>query len=487
MLAAVAVSGIAGATEIIIGQASGMASWDPHDDISVNVTNIKRNVFETLVRRNSDLELVPCLATEWQVIDDTTWRFYLRHGVVFHNGEPFDAEDVKFSLERLINPDLALHGTSFVGTIESVEIVDSYTVDIHTRVKDPVLLSRLAFCAFVAPSETFTNQGADKFAKHPVGTGLYEFVEWIRDVQVVLERYEGYWGERPQAERVVFKPIGETSTRIAALEAGEIDIAVSIPADMIERVDNNPELSVEGVRSATNIFVILNANVPPFDNKLVRQAMNYAVDVPTIIEYLFSGHAYQVATVGPAWFGADPDQTPYPYDPVKARDLLEQAGYPNGFETTFLMCPTRPAAATEVSLAVNEYLQEVGVEVTIESYDYGEFIAQWRAAERPMYYFRFGTPILDMDEVFGSYFDPERRALWYTPPEEVLKVARSGLQTTDPDERKQIYSQFLEMIKEEAPWIFLWNFEDLYGVSNRISGFTPRSDELISIVDLGKE
>lgn len=475
-------------SQVTIGLAAGMSNWDPHDDIPTHVTGIKRNVYETLTIRNDDMGLEPLLAKNWEPIDEKIWRFYLQEGVEFHNGLPFTAHDVKFSLERLANPELGLHGQSFVATILKVEVIDDLTVDIHTRIMDPVLPSRLAFCGFIVPEKTFNELGRDEFVRNPIGTGPYTLTEFVRDERIVLDRFEGYWGESTKSDRVIFRPIPEVSTRIAALEAGEIDLAEGVPPDLVARIRQNQNLSIKTVRSGRNVFMILNTNNEPLDNKLVRQAMNYAVDVPTIINFLFGGLAHQVPVFGsPAVTGYVDSVDPYPYDPEKAMEMLEEAGYPNGFETTVAIAIGRPFASQDITLAIAQYLSRVGIKLNIVTYDWGEFLQRWLSGEYPMYYMGFGTPVMEIDDFIGGYFDPSRRATWGHPPEEIIALGRKALETFDEEERAEIYREYYEGIKDFAPHIFLLNFDEIYGVWNNVVGFNPRPDEQINTRTIGLE
>lgn len=472
--------GLGSAQTLVIGQPAGMGKWDPHDDIPTHVVNIKKNLYETLTMRDDDMQLAPLLAESWEIVSDDTWRFYLRDGVQFHNGNRFDAEDVKFSLERAMLPEMQC--ASFIGTIDKIEIVDALTVDIITKAPDPVLPARLSFCAFIVPSDTFQELGIDGFSQHPVGTGMFVFDSWERDTHVTMNRNENYWGTPARVGQIVFRDIPENFTRVAALESGEIDIATAIPPDAVNQIESNPALSLQSVRSGRIHFFILNDKFPPLDNQLVRQALNYAVDVPAMISSLFGGRAYQLASIcGPMWFGCESAVEPYQHDIEKARELLSEAGYPDGFAIDLGIGIGRPAGSELAGQALSFQLAEVGVKVNVQTYEWGTFLDLWRSGQLPMYYFGYGTPILDMDDIFGNYFDPDRRSTWFTASDRVVELGHEAMSTLDEQERFQLYAEFEVLLKEEAPWIFLWNFDDLYGVNSKVQGFVPRADETMNL------
>jgi len=474
--------------ELVIGGVAGIKTLDPHDETTSSIVNITRNMFETLVSRDETEQLVPWLAVSWEMIGETTWRFYLREGVTFHNGEPFDAEDVVYSINRLVDPKEALQAAWFIGTVESAEAVEPYVVDLHTYAMDPILPATLTQAGYIVPSETVSTLGWDEFLKHPVGTGPFMFSEWIPDQRLVLDRYDNYWGGPATMRRLVYLPIPEVATRLAALQAGEIDIAQSIGVDSVAQIEADPNLRVVSQTSVRSVYVILNKNVAPFDNVLVRQAMNYAVDVDAIIQSLFGGRANRSPTVGsPAWLGYDETQDPYPYDPAKARALLAQAGYPNGFETTLAFAQGNPTGAEDITQTIAAYLKAVGIKVTLKMYEWGEYIGVWLEAKLPMYYMSLGTSTLDMDDFSAGYFDPARRHNWGLPRGDAIDIAKVASLTVDREVRDSLYHGFLALLKEDAPFIFLFNFDELYGMNERVKNYIMMPDELDIMTKVTKE
>ncbi|MDP1779144.1 MAG: ABC transporter substrate-binding protein, partial [Anaerolineales bacterium] len=264
--------------QLTIAQASDINILDPKFLKGRETQNVLRMMFDSLFHRDDNMEIIPWLATSVENPDPLTWRFLLREDVKFSNGNDFRANDVKFTIGRLLEPD---SGWSEKSIIDRVEVVDDYTVDIITKIPFPALLSR-AVLWHMTDEEYFNEVGIESFASSPVGTGPYKFVEWVKDEQVVLEANVNYWRGEPKIETIIFKPIPENATRIAALEAGDVDIIANVPPDYVKQPGQGVEIATApGTRA---VFLGMNVNVAPFDDVRVRQAMNYVVDVPAIIE-----------------------------------------------------------------------------------------------------------------------------------------------------------------------------------------------------------
>jgi peptide/nickel transport system substrate-binding protein len=312
--------------QIIVAQTADPNTMDPKFLKGRETQNALRLIYDSLYHRDNNMQIIPWLSTSYENPDELTWRLHLREGVKFHNGNDFKADDVKFTIERLLEED---SGWSERNLIERAEVVDDYTVDVITKKPYAAFMTR-AVLWHMTDKEYFDQVGADGFASQPVGTGPFTFVEWVKDEQLVFEANPDYWGGAPKIETVIFRPIPETATRVAALEAGDVDIITDVPPDYVDQVpDNIAVVSIPGTRA---FFIGMNVTVKPFDDVRVRQAMNYAVDVDTIIKSMLNGLARKLdGPVLPEAFGYV--ATPvYNYDPDKAKALLAEAGYPDGFE-----------------------------------------------------------------------------------------------------------------------------------------------------------
>ena len=271
--------------QLRISEVSDIITVDPKFLKGRQTQNVVRLMFDSLYHRDNDMQIIPWLATSLENPDELTWRFHLREGVKFHNGNDFKANDVKFSIERLMEEDSVWNTASFV---DRVEVVDDYTVDIITQEPFAAFMTRLVLW-HMTDEEYFNEVGEEGFLESPVGTGPYEFVEWVKDERVVLEANEDYWRGAPNIETIIFTPIPENATRLAALEAGDVDIVTEVPPEYIDQPGEGVEIAtVPGTRA---FYLGMNVNVEPFDDVRVRQAMNYAVDVDSIIEFVLNGLA----------------------------------------------------------------------------------------------------------------------------------------------------------------------------------------------------
>jgi len=321
---------------LIFGEGTGPANLDPHGaGQSTPILGYWRQMYETLVStETSALKVTPLLATSWKLIDDKTWEFKLRTGVKFHNGEDFDANSVKFSLERILDPkQKSTIATRFSG-LSGVEVVDPQTVRMHTSVPFPVLLIGLSQ-AFMVPPKYFT-QSPEKILTAPVGTGPFMFDSWQQGSQFTYVANPSYWGGRPNLDKLVVRVIPDDAARLAALKSGEIHIDMNLPLDAIDAVSSDPNLKVQSAFIVNSLILEMDTlRGGPTANPKVRMAINYAIDKDQINKTLLSGKlkplSGQLLTEG--IFGFNPNVKMVPYDPNMAKQLLSEAGFPNGFDT----------------------------------------------------------------------------------------------------------------------------------------------------------
>jgi peptide/nickel transport system substrate-binding protein len=467
---------------IVIAQGTDAASLDPQRQNDAFTTSILSNIFDTLIYRDADLNLVPGLATGWTLIDDTTWEVTLREGITFHNGESFDAEDVKFTLERPLNPDLGSPLASRFNVIAGVDVIDPLTVHIRTNSPYPLLPARLSEW-FIMPKEYSEATDLDTLAEQPVGTGAYTFVSWTRDDRLTLAANSDYWRGAPSIETVVFRPIPELSTRVAALQSGEVQIAVNIPAFQAAELDADSNLDVRGVPSTFFQYVALDGTKNEvLADVRVRQAIQYATNVPEIVEFLFDGNALQIAVpLAFGTFGLDETIEPYPYDPDRARELLAEAGYPDGI--TFAMdAPTgRYAQDREVAEALVGQWAQVGINVELNINAWADQLAKYRdgAALVESHFMGWGTSTFDADDVLWGAFANRPNKNNYEN-DRITELVNEARTIFDPDQRAELYREAQQIIYEEVPWLFLFQQVDLYGVSSELD-WQPRPDQKIEV------
>ncbi|MCL5264680.1 MAG: ABC transporter substrate-binding protein, partial [Chloroflexi bacterium] len=377
------------------------------DFMRMNTVNpewvLASHIFDSLVWRDENMKIQPDLAESWKLINDTTWEFKLRKGVKFQDGEPFNAAAVKFTFDRAMDP--ATKSTDqvvkFVG-LDRVEIVDDYTVRLITKAPAPTMLTRLSIF-WILPPKYYSENSPEVVASKPVGSGPWKFVEWVKNDHITLEANTEYWKGAPSIKTLVFRPIPEVGTRIAELKSGGVDIAPTIPPDQAKSVET-ATTRLEGIEGGRRVFIGFHVTKgSPMEDKRVRQALNYAVDVDAIAKALLGGYGKRRFTaVMPA--DADPALKPYTYDPAKAKQLLAEAGYPNGFETVLDSPMGRYVKDKEVAQAVADYLTKVGVKTTVKPLDWATYAGQMLMARKTDPLFLLGwsglfDPVVDMGAI----------------------------------------------------------------------------------------
>src|SRR4030081_3860102 len=315
--------------ELVTAQGGDIAKFDPHFSTASQDIRVSFNLFDNLTSRHPDGKLYPGLATEWKLQAETTWRFKLRQGVKFHNGDPFTSADAKFSVERTYAPAVKTMVSTALATIDRIEAPDPYTLVIHTKKPDPLLAARLAFYGGqIVPKKYLESVGNDGFNAKPVGTGPVRFVSWTKDDRLTLEGHPDYFGGRPHFERLIVRAIPETSPRVAALLKGEVDIITQLPPDQGQRVNGNGSTRVAGALYGGLYVLAVNSKRPPLDNPLVKQALSLAIDRELIVKELWKGRG--IVPNGPIAKGDnhyDPKLAPLAYNPNEARERLKKAGY----------------------------------------------------------------------------------------------------------------------------------------------------------------
>jgi len=319
-----------GGDTLVVGLRSDrILSLDPANYRDRETETVIRNMFDGLVTRTPDGEVVPELAESWEVVDEVTYIFHLREGVKFHNGEDLTADDVVFTFERILAPD-GMNGqpsprAGLLGPLEKVEKLDDYTVKMTLSTPSPVFLQLLPHTQII-PQEYYQQVGFEGFGQAPVGAGPFRFVSGTLNSEVVLERFDGYWDGPPPLKQVVFRMMPEPSQRVGALKAGEVHIIQEVPPDSAESLRQEPGIQIQ-VAEGTRLYQI-ELNNQRITDPRVRQALNYAVNWDEILSELYQGYARRVPTAMlPSGFGYNPEVEPFPYDPDKARALLEEAGY----------------------------------------------------------------------------------------------------------------------------------------------------------------
>jgi peptide/nickel transport system substrate-binding protein len=462
-------------TALRVAQVADISNPDPHKANDIYTANVILQLFNNLVKMNKKMEIQRDLAESWDNPDAKTWVFHLKKGVKFHNGEEFTAEDVKFTMERILDPKTSSPGKRLVSDLEKVEVLDRYTVRLTTKQPFAPLLTNLTRYEMAMLNKKAVTEAGEDFGKRPIGTGPFMFSERHHGDRVVLTRFDGYFEGPAKVKTIVYRAIPEDATRVVEMESGGIDILYNLPPQDFDRLGKNPNIeTIEELFQATT-YLGFNAKVKPFENKRVRQALNYAVDKKAIIEAVwFNRGTPSYGPMSPSIWGFDPTLAfAYPYDPEKAKELLKQAGYANGFDTVIWTDPrTERRSICEM---VQAYFAQVGVNASIEAIEWGKFLVETRTGNGAKGLYIMGwTGTGDADGAVFSTFHSSgigsnNRNFWSTP--ELDKLMEEGRTTLDLAKRKEIYAKVQRMIVEEAPNLFIGIPKNLAAVRKGVNGF----------------
>lgn len=416
-------------------------------------------VYNTLIGRDKNGDLVPELATNWEMSKGgTEVTLQLREDVEFHDGTKFDAEAVKANFDRILDKENALYARDDFKVISEVVAVDEYTVKFNLkRPYGPFLLNLTSFQAGIISPAALEKYG-DKINENPVGTGPYEFQNWSRGEELVLVRNENYWGEKPEIQKFVFEPILEAGSMIAALKSGQVDVIQPVPPQFIKGLQKDTSTKVLAEPGTRIYWVTMNTRRKPLDSRAVRQALNYAVDYKALAEELYYGYASKATYIPKGVLGNSEYNEPYSYKPELAETLLEEAGYPDSFTVT-IWIENKPLY-TRLAEALAGFWEEIGVKLEIESMESG------------VYFDRLGKPLeengVEMTVNNWSSLDPNNSlspllnsanrppnglnwAFYHNP--KVDQLLNKGVHTMDRQKRQEIYENVESILVAEAPWI----------------------------------
>jgi peptide/nickel transport system substrate-binding protein len=476
---------------LTVGLAGEFSSLDPNYQMIVPSQSLYEVLFERLVRVNPlTSEIEPALATEWTQVDENTWEFTIREGVEFHNGATFTVQDAVGTIQRIMDEETPGTIKSRIANVESVEAVDDRTLRITTASPDVVFLGNIGEVRMY-PFDYYEEVGQEGFNAEPIGTGPYRLVSWDRGGAVTVEAFDDYWGDPPLLDQVVFRTIPEALGRVAALEAGEIDIAYNISPDEAARLEQEDFIAASvpnGQGTGVQLFGRPGTGDPLLDPR-VRQALNYAIDKEAIVENIMLGYTAVLngTVVGPDAFGYNPDLDPWPYDPDRARELLAEAGYPDGFTIDFDAGVENYTKGQEVAEAVVAQLAEVGVTANLQVLEWTVYVEKLARTydSAPLTYVGWNYyPVMDADFairhfVSSSPYFTENNEMEVSPEMDELYAQQKT--EFDRDARISILHEFMAEMREEAQMIYLFQSPLINGVSPRVQGYQPTPNDLIDI------
>jgi peptide/nickel transport system substrate-binding protein len=488
---------------LLVGLVAEPVNLDPAQVTDLNSNRVGRRIVETLVTfPDESTQLVPGLAESWTISrDGLRYTFKLRRGISFHDGTPFNAEAVKFSIERQTLPDHPFgklgkypFANYFFGNVKAVEVLDDATVEFVLKEPRASFLAVLTAGAASIISPTAARKLGADYPLQPVGTGPFKLVAWDRGQRVVLEKNPAYWKFPVKVDRVIYRPIVEDQARLTELLTGALDLIVGTPPDFVAQLETNPRVTLLRQVGAHVWYLGINNQKKPFDDRRVRQALNYAVNKEAIVRDVLKGTgSLSRGPVLPGTWGADAGLKAYPYDPERARKLLAEAGYPGGFATTLWVPESGSGMQSPVAMStvIQSNLKAVGVNVTLQTMEWGAYLARLRSKEQDLFALSWMAGNEDPDMVMypllhSSQWTPTgpNRALYRN--EQFDQLLHQARLTTDQGRRAELYRQAQRLLIEDAPWIFVDHEIQTAAHARRIQGFKlhPSFDLRVETISL---
>ncbi|WP_339283735.1 ABC transporter substrate-binding protein [Oceanobacillus sp. FSL K6-3682] len=473
---------------IVIGFESDAATLMANTDVNYVTDAQIRNIYEPLIERDIETkDYVPNLAESWENIDELTWRFQLKEGVTFHNGAEFNADAVKFSIDYILDESNQSFYRSRWVDIEEVTVISPYEIEITTSRPFPDLMERITEDLLIMEPGYVEDVGNDTAANEPVGTGPYQFVEWSRDNHLKLAAYDDYWKGEPEIKNVEFRYIPEFSSRLSAFLSGEVDLFKNIPVDSVAEIENDDNSKIGEASSSRINYVALNTfHDGPLQDQKVRQAINYAVDVDSLLENVLNGYGTKITgPLSPVNSGYVETED-YGYDPDKAVELIEEAGYtPEEISLTLETPSGRYPMDNQVAQAIAAQLGEIGIQVDVSVNEWGNHLERIQNREMGDMFILGWGPAFEQQGTIGNLFTEDAPYSSFHD-EEIDQEIYDANGTFDPDDRFDAYAELQRKLVEQAVWVPLWQQADLYAVRSDLD-FEPRVDERIVIYDMSWE
>ncbi|WP_156294272.1 glutathione ABC transporter substrate-binding protein GsiB [Serratia oryzae] len=486
-LLAVAAGPAWAAKDAVIAVASNFTTLDPYDANDTLSQAVAKSFYQGLFGFDKDMKLVNVLADSYEVSPDgLTYTIKLHPGVKFHDGSDFNAEAVKINLDRASNPENRLKRYNLFRMIDKTEVVAPDTVKIVLKTPFAAFINNLAHPAAVMISPAALKQYGKEIGFHPVGTGPYQFETWNQTDFVKVKKFDGYWkAGLPKLDTITWRPVVDNNTRAAMLQTGEATFAFPIPYEQASVLEKNAKLDLVAAPSILQRYISMNVTQKPFDNPKVRQALNYAINKDALIKVAFAGYAVPAEGPVPPAIDFAARYQPWPYDPAKARELLKEAGYPNGFTTT-LWSSHNHSTAQKVLQFAQQQLAQVGVKVTVTAMDAGQRAAQVESVGVKdtgvrMFYTGWSASTGEADWALSPLFSTQAappkqfNTAFYSNPQ-VDEDLAAALATTDRTKRQALYQQVQDRIWADAPWIFLVTERLLSANNKQLSGFYVMPD-----------
>ncbi|WP_164217000.1 glutathione ABC transporter substrate-binding protein [Virgibacillus sp. YIM 98842] len=483
--------------DLVIAKASDMVAFDPAGSNDVPSSDVQENIFERLTTQDADMEVQPSLAESWEQVEDDIWEFQLREGVTFHDGSEFNAEVVKANIDRVLDPDVASQRAFLYEMVTEVEVVDDYTVRFHTEYPFAPLPAHLAHSGggmvaleqIEADYEAMENgeEPGSVINENPIGTGYFKFDEWQPGEYVRLVRNEDYWGDNALLDSVTFKVVGEDLTRVAEVTTGDSHMAYPLSPSDIPQIEETDGASVLQQPSVSLSYIGFNMEKEPFDDPLVRQAINMAIDKSQIIDGIYDGIGIPaIGPIPPDVFGYDDSVSGLEHDLEEAQNLLAEAGYEDGFSTTIWTNDSRERI--DAATNVQAQLGEIGIDVEVEVLEWGAYLEQTANGEHDMFVLGWSTVTGDADYALYALFhsnnvgEPGNRS--FIRDDELDELLDAGRREGDPEARQEIYTQAQERLTELAPMLYLHHQEHVFSVRDEVKGLEVLPTQILQLKDV---
>jgi peptide/nickel transport system substrate-binding protein len=457
-----------------------VASLDPASaggGIGAGTTTTHLHIFEPLATfEGQRFTQVPRLAESWRLLDERTWEFKLRRGVRFHNGDEFTARDVVYSFD-LYRSEKSMVRT-YIAEVADVEPIDPYTLKLTTQGPSPALLANLA-SVYILPRQARETAGEDGFANHPIGTGPYRFVEFLRGERLTLEANPDYWRGAVSPQRLILRPIADPVTRSAELKSGGVQIIGAPPLAKLPELDGGGT-TLLALKGARTIIHPINTTTKPFDDVRVRQAVNFAIDRDAIIRDILEGHAEPLhGPFASAWLGYDRDLLPYAYDPARAKQLLAAAGYPNGLDTVFNVSNGVFLRDRDIAEVVARQLADVGIRVRLVPTERAKLVSDWYGGVFTGITSGAWGAAADPDPMLGRAF---YKTKYQAPDERLTSLIEQSRRTMDPGQREKVLKELGQYIHEQAYWLFIHAQDEFYAKRTDVSWEPSASSQSLATI-----
>jgi len=480
-------------TTITISLGSDLETMDPHTNTSALTTTVHRYLFDTLMHRPNSADLAPWAAKEVIHVDAKTLEFRMREGVKFSNGEDVDAQAVQFSLTRPLQPGFKTVLGPLFRVVDRVEVVSKWVVRVYMKSSDPGLLRRLADYGHLVPPKYYAGLSQEDAAIKPIGSGPYRLVRWQKGVEIVFEANPDYWkADAPHVKTVRVVPIKEDGTKVAALLKGEVELVNQVPAQYIPKLKSSADTRVEIVRGTRVFHVGFTHGIDsPLKDIRVRKAIAHAIDRGVIVKHVVEGYGIVANQPLHEWTeGYDAKFTwPYNFDPKKSRQLLAEAGYPNGLEIDFVSPEGRYTKDKEVAQAIAGMLQSAGIRVKHQSVVWNRFVESFNGRNNPgakpfIYYIGYGNGTGDSDAALSAVAACKGAWSAYCSPD-VDKALDEAAATMDVKKRSAIFRDITQTMANDVSHVMLWQEDSVYGMRKGIV-WSVRNDDRVYAWELDR-